>query len=104
MVDGIVDGMVDEKDKQELFAMADQFIDLANRLASEKGQELDRVGAAIRYAAARFNAHEASLQAEDLVADKENALTWFTDQYQKMLDDNLDQHIEIQRARTTQTG
>ena len=79
----------------EIFDMADQFIEVANRLVLEQGQKLGRVGAAIRYAAARFNAHEASYKSDDLEADKEDALSWFTDQYRKMLIENIDEHIEM---------
>ncbi|WP_426416453.1 DUF3144 domain-containing protein [Aestuariirhabdus sp. LZHN29] len=91
--------MPSETEKQKIYQMADQFIDVANRLASEPGQDLALVGAAIRYAAARFNAHEASLQSEDLEAEQMEVLSWFTDQYQKMLIDNIEQHVEIQKSR-----
>ncbi|MCL6416497.1 DUF3144 domain-containing protein [Aestuariirhabdus sp. Z084] len=91
--------MPDESEKQKIYAMADQFIDVANKLAAEPGQDLALVGAAIRYAAARFNAHEAALQTEDLAAEQMEVLSWFTDQYQKMLIDNIDQHIEMQKQR-----
>ncbi|RRJ84096.1 DUF3144 domain-containing protein [Aestuariirhabdus litorea] len=91
--------MPSETEKQKIYEMADQFIDVANRLAAEPGQDLALVGAAIRYAAARFNAHEASLQTDDLAAEQMEVLSWFTDQYQKMLIDNIDQHIEIQKSR-----
>jgi len=90
-----------EKIKElELFDMADQFIAVANRLVQENGQELGSVGAAFRYAAARFSAHEASIKSNGLAEDKENALAWFTEQYQDMLLKNLDQHIELQRGQS----
>ena len=91
--------MPQHTEELELFDMADQFIDVANRLVEEHGQELGRVGAAIRYAAARFNAHEASYKSDDLEADKEDALSWFTEQYRKMLIDNIDEHIEMALER-----
>ena len=63
--------------------------------AGEGGQDLSRVSAAIRFAAARFNAHEAAHQAQDVAADKDNAVSWFTYQYQKMFVENIDEHIQL---------
>ena len=77
--------------------MADQFIEVANRLVAEEKQDIGEVGTAIRYAAARFNAHEASYKTDDLTKDKEDALSWFTEQYRLMLLENLDEHIELKK-------
>ncbi len=77
------------------FDMADQFIAIANRLVEIDMQQLGEVGIALRYAAARFSAHEASVSAADLAAEKKDSQRWFTDQFQKMLIDNIDQHIEM---------
>ena len=81
----------------ELFDMADQFIAVANRLVQENDQDLAKVGAAFRYAAARFSAHEVSLKSENLAEEKVKALAWFTEQYNIMLDKNLDQYIALQQ-------
>ncbi|WP_303720956.1 DUF3144 domain-containing protein [Malonomonas rubra] len=89
-------GKINESD---LFDMADQFIAVANRLVQESGQDLGLVGAAFRYASARFSAHEVSHKSANLAEDKEGALAWFTEQYKDMLHKNLDQHIELQRGR-----
>lgn len=78
----------------ELFEMADEFINIANRLVETDGKDLGDVGAAIRYAAARFNAHEAAYKAKDLAAERSDALAWFSSQYNEMLEENLDQHIK----------
>ena len=56
------------------------------------------VGAAFRYAAARFSAHEASLRSENLPEEKTKALAWFTEQYNDMLQKNLDQYIALQQG------
>ncbi|MGB5210055.1 MAG: DUF3144 domain-containing protein [Gammaproteobacteria bacterium] len=87
--------MAEKPEELSLYAMADQFIDVANRLIGEGGQDLSRVSAAIRFAAARFNAHEAAHQAQDVAADKDNAVSWFTYQYQKMFVENIDEHIQL---------
>lgn len=76
-----------------IFQLADQFIALANELSSQE-QDVGKVGTALRFAAARFNAFEASLKSADLVAEKENALEWFSKEYRDMLNDNLDDHID----------
>jgi len=83
--------------ESELFDMADQFIAVANRLVQENDQNMAKVGAAFRYAAARFSAHEASLNSENLAEEKVKALAWFTEQYNNMLHKNLDQYIALQR-------
>ena len=72
--------------------LADQFINLANTLA--KDGDRGTVGMAIRYAAARYNAFEASLSAYDLRDDKDKILAMFSDDYKKMLLENIDDHIQ----------
>ncbi|GIU46307.1 hypothetical protein TUM4438_21790 [Shewanella sairae] len=85
--------MSEAKKETTIFELADQFIALANELAG-KEQDVGKVGTAMRFAAARFNAFEASLKSSDLAAEKDNALEWFTDEYKAMLNDNLEDHIK----------
>ncbi|MEH6442752.1 MAG: DUF3144 domain-containing protein [Oceanospirillaceae bacterium] len=86
--------MSDKETALALFKMADEFINIANRLVEQEGKEIGEVGAALRYAAARFNAHEAAFKAKDLAAERSDALAWFSSQYTEMLEENLDQHIK----------
>lgn len=79
--------------ENNIYQIADQFIALANELGQKEG-DVGKVGTALRFAAARFNAFEASIKSGDLKAEKENALEWFTAEYKDMLSDNLDDHIE----------
>lgn len=79
----------------EISKMADKFIAIANDLVQKEGQDIGKVSTAFRYAAARFNAHEASTKTKDLAADKDNAINWYTDQYQKMLIENIEQIIKM---------
>ncbi len=72
--------------------MADKFIALANELTKTEPKE--RIGAAIMFAAARYNAFEAASKTEDLEKNKDDALSWYSGQYQKMLDANLEELIE----------
>ena len=85
--------MSEAKKETTIFELADQFIALANELAG-KEQDVGKVGTAMRFAAARFNAFEAAIKSTDLEAEKANALAWFTDEYKAMLDDNLEDHIK----------
>jgi Protein of unknown function (DUF3144) len=77
----------------DLISMSDEFIKVANKLMVENHQEMWQVSAAIRFAAARFNAYEASFKSGDLERDKQDALIWFTEEYRKMFSENLDFHI-----------
>ncbi|SHJ44987.1 Protein of unknown function [Malonomonas rubra DSM 5091] len=83
--------------EKELFDMADKFISVANQLVQNNDQNLPKVGAAFRYAAARFSAHEASLSTANLAEERVNALAWFTEQYNTMLQKNLDQYVALQQ-------
>lgn len=84
--------MSDAVNETTLYELADQFIALANDLSQKEG-DVGKVGTALRFAAARFNAFEASIKSGDLAAEKNNALDWFSNEYREMLSDNLDDHI-----------
>lgn len=85
--------MSEQQKETTIFQIADKFIALANELSAEE-QDIAKVGTALRFAAARFNAFEAALKSADLKAEKTNALEWFTKEYKDMLNDNLDDHID----------
>lgn len=86
--------MASKETASNLFKMADEFIELANRLVTSEKKDLEDVGSALRYAAARFSAHETAYKSKDLAAERNDALAWFSNQYSEMLEENLDQHIE----------
>jgi hypothetical protein len=75
--------------------MADRFIELANQLTTTESKE--RVGAAVMFAASRFNAFEASSKSENLLLDKNDALTWYSNEYRRMLNANLDELIDMHK-------
>ncbi len=77
---------------QPLFEAADQFIQLANKLAQEDNS--GTVGAALRYAAARYNAFEASLDSANLSTNKGQLLDDFSNDYRQMLSVNINQYTE----------
>ncbi len=75
--------------------MADKFIELANEFTKTEPKE--RVGAAIMFAAARYNAFEVLSKSNDIRHDKTDALTWYSNEYKRMLDANIDDLTEAQR-------
>ncbi len=92
---------VTEPDEQ-FWELADAFIALAN----EHSQKIDpnKVDMALRYASARFSAHLVAAQATDAEAikrDKEQATKHFSDQFQQMFNDNLEDY-EINFAEYVQ--
>lgn len=89
-----------------LFELANQFIEVANRLL-EEDKDLGEVANAFRYAAARFTAHETTLRLADYFAAnaqlpglpspdqaKQELVAKFTETFKDMLDDNLSEHID----------
>lgn len=77
--------------KKEFYDIVDKFIDLANEMAKEDPS--GRVGAALRFAAARYNAYEASLMTNNLHEDRDKKINLFVNDYSKMLQDNIDYYI-----------
>jgi hypothetical protein len=84
--------MTQDKDK-EMYDYADQFINLANGMA--KSDRSGKVGVALRYAAARYSAFEASMLTKNLAEDKEKELHFFADEFTNMLQFNLEDYIGI---------
>ena len=83
-------GKVDEG----FWKRADAYIHLANSQADEATP--NEVNGSQMYAAARYGAFVVTSEAPDLEslkAAKAQALEYFTAQFRKMLEDNLDDHI-----------
>jgi len=79
----------------EFWERADQVIALAN--AQVKGTTIGKVSSSLLYAAARFNSFNVASSADgvdEMKKDKEEAIRYFTEQYKKMLTENLDDYIE----------
>jgi hypothetical protein len=90
------DNLSDEELDEIFRRMADSFIDRANELA--EGNSVENVGMALLYAASRYNAHVVSQHAEDEAAfdrDLPRARQFFSEQYQRMLDENLEDYRRI---------
>ena len=86
--------MSNEKQPIPHLMMVDRFIALANEFVKTETKE--RVSSAMLYAASRFNAFEASSKSSHLAKDKMDALNWYSAEYRRMLDSNLDEMIEMQ--------
>ena len=87
--------MSNDETPPEFWERADQVIALANEQVADS--TVGKVSSSLLYAAARFNSFNvASLadSAEEMKSDKEEAIKYFTDQYKKMLIENLDDYIE----------
>ncbi len=95
--------MSEQPKETTIFELADQFIALANELAGQE-QDVGKVGTALRFAAARFNAFEAALKTADLASEKQAALDWFSNEYKEMLNDNLDDHIDNPPQENTEAA
>ena len=84
--------MVQNDDKM-MFDYADKFINLANEMS--KSDRSGNVGVAIRYAAARYSAFEASMRTDNLAEDKDKQLQDFSDIFTDMLRVNLEDYIKV---------
>ena len=80
-------------------AMADKFIDLANEFT--KNEPKERVGAAIMFAAARYNAFEAFSKSSNLARDKDDAVNWYTREYKRMFEANMDDLLNTSDKTTS---
>ncbi|RYZ12049.1 MAG: DUF3144 domain-containing protein [Comamonadaceae bacterium] len=73
---------------------ADAHIHLSNRQAPEVGT--GPASASMLYGTARFNAWVSALDfrsGAEMAARREDILAYFTEQYRRMLEDNLDDYI-----------
>ncbi|PLX77879.1 MAG: DUF3144 domain-containing protein [Desulfuromonas sp.] len=89
--------MDQDQTRNLIFEKADKFISLANELTLEDNS--GTVGTALRYAAARYSAFEASIQAGDLEQEREDQLKVFSDEFARMLRINIDEYIQVQKSQ-----
>lgn len=79
---------------KEFYELADAHIALANtRMGKVKPA---KVSATMLFAAARFNAFVISTSAENkaqMLLDKESAIAYFMQEYEKNLRENIDEHL-----------
>lgn len=83
-----------EKPSKEFWDRSDAYIDLANE--QSKSVPSSTVSASLLFAAARFNSFIVASNTktlEELQADKDRAVEYFSEQYKKMLVENIDDYI-----------
>ena len=88
----------------EFIALADAFVALANASSAEAGGV--KVGAAMLYAATRFNAYVVASRtrdADELKSDRAIALQHFAEQHNAMLAQNLDDYAMHYTSLIAQT-
>ena len=76
--------------------LVDSFVDHANELSGHNS--IENVGMAMLFAAARFNAYVVSQHADNkeaFKADLPRAREFFIQQYQEMLEENLEDYGEV---------
>lgn len=84
------------KDANAFFERADSIITLANSQLSPESHA-GQVAASLTYAAARFAVSAASIgfvKGSDFANEKADIIAFYTEQYQKMLADNIDDYVE----------
>ena len=80
---------------KEFWERADEIILLANKQCEKAAS--GKVSSSLLYAASRFSAFILATtadNAEEMKKDRDKAIKYFTDQYEKMLIQNLDDYIE----------
>ena len=85
---------MDKNIEQALYDNADKFLDLANEMS--KTSSSANIGVAIRYAAARYSAFEASLGTDNLAEHKDEHMQFFTNTFTEMLQKNFEEYIKLQ--------
>ena len=85
---------MDQNNDKLMYDNADKFIELANEMS--KTISPGEIGIAIRYAAARYSAFEASMRTKNLAEDKDKHLQFFTNTFTEMLQMNFEEYINLQ--------
>jgi len=88
---------MDQDKEKAMYDIADKFINLANEIS--KSDNSGSVGVALRYAAARYSAFEASLHTNNLAEDKDKQLQFFANVFTHMLQTNLEDYIKVQSQK-----
>ena len=85
---------MDQNNDKLMYDNADKFIELANEMS--KTISPGEIGIAIRYAAARYSAFEASMRTKNLAEDKDKHIQFFAKTFTEMLQINFEEYINLQ--------
>ena len=92
-----------QDDDPKFYERADAHISLSNDQLRDAGP--GKVSASMMYATARFNAWRSWIgfeKANDMAKDRDDTIKYFVEQYQIMLEQNLDDYIRnFERYRET---
>ena len=86
-----------QNDDKTMYDYADKFINLANEMS--KSDRSGNVGVAIRFAAARYSAFEASMRTDKLAEEKDKQLEFFANAFKEMLQMNIEDYIHLQSQK-----
>ena len=89
----------------EFWNRADAIIHLANEQVNEAST--GKVSASLLYAAARFSAFDVaskSVNVDEMKTDRDEAISYFVDQFRKMLIENMDDYIENYEIYVSKRG
>ena len=86
-----------QNDDKTMYDYADKFINLANEMS--KSDRSGNVGVAIRFAAARYSAFEASMRTDKLAEEKDKQLELFANAFKEMLQMNIEDYIHLQSQK-----
>jgi hypothetical protein len=94
----------DERDREEIDREFRQVVDRFIQLANEQIETVQRehVSLALLYAASRFNSFIVSTHApskDKFRADRKAAFEFFTKEYRRMLEENLDDYERVYESR-----
>ena len=92
--------MPEKKQQLDFYEIADKYINLANDMAKSEGPV--HIGTALRYAAARYNTFEASLNTNDLAKEKDKMIDLLVNDFREMLNANMDDYIQLIAKRKNQ--
>jgi len=87
--------MSENQVSDEFWQRADEYIAVANN--QSKSESTGKVGSSLLYAAARFSAFDvasSSANSEEMKTDKEEAISFYVEQFRKMITENMDEYIE----------
>ncbi len=89
-----------EETNEEFYAIADEFIALANSFTDEHSP--NRISAVMLFAASRYNAFT-FYSTDGAAENRQRAVEYMCEQYRKMLNDNLDE-LETVYAKPNQSN
>ena len=87
--------MTDTTEDKEFFDRADEIINIANKQCDKS--PIGKVSSSLLFSAARFNAFIVASSAENLEQlknEKEEAIKYFKEQYEKVFIENMDEYIK----------